>query len=118
MYKKLKMMKKLGNLANKFLTGNLYQKIYDCGLGHTQITFMNTGHDMRNVAELSFLIADDLYIAFIVSETTIDQVNISVHNFTKEEVIFYDEIHISKLNIRVVEKVVTNGVDAWFEETK
>ena len=115
MEKELKTMKKLGTLANKFLTSNLYKKIYDCGFGHTQITFMNTGHDMRNVSELSFLIADELYIAFIVSETTIEQVNISVHNFEKEEVIFYEEVHIDKLTIKKVKDVVSNGIDVWLE---
>lgn len=116
MDEKLKMMKKLGNLANKFVGGNLYNTIIESGFGDPGVLVQNTGFEGRCVASLEIDLGQ-LHITFLVSHNNLDVVSVHIFNEDKEDdyspVI---EFPLNKLNLPFLERIVFEEIMNLFPE--
>jgi hypothetical protein len=117
---KIKMMKKLGNLANKFIGGDLYKTIYESGFGHTGVLFQNTGFEDRDVASLEINIGQ-LHITFLVGHNNLNVVSVNVFNedlFETDEdnCSFTIEFPLKKLNLPFLERIVFEEIMNLFPE--
>ena len=118
---KLRMMKKLGNLANKFIGCELYNSISET-FEDPMVEFKNTGHDYRCISELT-ISTGQLHITFLVSHNNLDTV--SVHTFN-EDLFETDEENCStciefplnKLTFPFLERIVYEEIMNLFPETE
>ena len=118
---KIKMMKKLGNLANKFIGGNLYQTITET-FEDPMVEFKNTGFEGRCVSELC-ITTGQLHITFYVSHNNLDTVSVNVFNndlFETDEdnCSFTVEFPLNKLNLPFLERIVFEEIMNLFPETE
>ena len=118
---KIKMMKKLGNLANKFICGDLYQTISET-FDDPTVKFKNTGLEGRDVAELC-ISTGQLHITFYVSHNNLDTVSVNVFNedlFETDEdnCSFTVEFPLNKLTFPFLERIVFEEIMNLFPETE
>jgi hypothetical protein len=120
MNEKLKMMKKLGNLANKFVGGNLYNTIIESGFGDPGVLVQNTGFEGRCVASLEIDLGQ-LHITFLVSHNNLDVVSVNIFNedlFDTDEdnCSFTIEFPLKKLNLSFLERIVFEEIMNLYPE--
>jgi hypothetical protein len=122
MNEKIKMMKKLGNLANKFVGGELYNSIIESGFGDPGVLVQNTGFEGRCVASLEIDLGQ-LHITFLVSHNNLDEVSVNIFNedlFETDEdnCSFTIEFPFKKLNLTFLEKIVFEEIMKLFPENE